>query len=101
MMETRDDILKELKEIAPKLASLDKTNPYVEPENYFLNFKNSILEKVKLNEVREELKVVAPSLLGLEKNFSVEVPVTYFGNFSGDLLKKIRTNEVANELLEI
>jgi hypothetical protein len=101
MMETREDILKELKEIAPKLASLDKTNSYKLPEYYFLNFKNGILEKVKLNMVREELKVVAPSLSGLEKKFSVEVPVTYFGNFSGDLLKKIRANEVAAELSEI
>ncbi len=100
-METRENILKELKEIAPKLAAIEKKNFYSVPENYFLNFKSEILEQVKLNAVKQELKSVAPELLKIEKRNTVEVPTGYFNFFSGDLIKKIRTNEVAAELKEI
>ena len=106
-METREDILKELKEIAPKLAAMDKTNPYQVPEGYFLNFKNVMLDKIVLeadlyiNPVMEELKAVAPELAKIQKHSVAEMPVNYFNDFSAQLIKKIRANEVANELAEV
>ena len=100
-METRENILKELKEIAPMLAKMEKRNFYSAPENYFLNFKSEILEQVKLSGVKQELKIVAPELLKIEKMMSAEVPAGYFNLFADDLMKRIRANEVAAELKEI
>ncbi len=100
-METRENILKELQEIAPMLSKMEKKNFYSVPENYFLNFKNGILEQVKLSGVKQELKTVAPELLKVERRSTVEVPTGYFNSFSTDLMKKIRAEEVAAELREI
>ncbi len=100
-MKPNETILKELQEIAPMLSKLEKKNFYAVPENYFVNFKNEILEQVKLNGVKQELKTIAPALLKVKMQSAVEVPSNYFNSFSGDLIKKIRTNEVAAELKEI
>ncbi|HLP49868.1 MAG TPA: hypothetical protein VK154_03230 [Chitinophagales bacterium] len=95
-METRENILQELKEIAPRLASLEKKNNFAVPDGYFLNFKNNLLEQVKLQ--NQELSTVAPSLLNIEKKNTAEVPAGYFNAFSADLMKKIRADEIASEL---
>jgi len=100
-METREDILKELKEIAPQLVSLEKVNLYQLPESYFLNFKNMMLEQVKPVDIKQELQVLAPALLKLEKPLRVEVPAAYFSAFSARLLNKVRGDEVAKELAAV
>src|ERR1700691_10765 len=103
-METRDDILNELKEIAPQLALLTKTNPYILPDNYFLNFGKLMLEKVKMNEVQEELKALAPELAKIEKQLAfvtAEKELEYFNNFPLQLMQKIRSEDVANELAAV
>lgn len=100
-METRENILKELQEIAPMLSKIEKKNFYSVPENYFPDFKSEMLEQVKPRGVKQELKTVAPELLKIEKRSTVEVPVGYFNFFSRNLMKKIRANEVAAELKEI
>lgn len=100
-METREDILRELREIAPKLASMEKINPYKLPEEYFLDFKNELLQRIKFSTVQQELKEFAPGLADLEKPFAMETPAGYFSNFSHQLVKKIRAKEVALELAEI
>lgn len=102
-METREDILKELKAIAPKLAAMEKTNPYQVDESYFLNFKNAMLERIMLapTTATEELKGVAPLLSEIKKTAKVEVPANYFSSFSGGLIEKIRIAEVKNELAQI
>lgn len=99
-METRNDILNELKAIAPRLASIEKKNLYEAPEGYFERFRSEILEQVKMNPVQSELKNVAPSLLNIEKK-TAGVPEGYFNTFSADLLKKIRSNETTTELSAI
>ncbi len=99
-METRNDILNELKAIAPRLASIEKKNLYEAPEGYFERFRSDILEQVKMNPVQSELKNVAPSLLNIEKK-TAAIPDGYFNTFSADLLKKIRSNETATELSAI
>jgi len=100
-METRENILKELREIAPTLAKMEKKNFYSVPENYFVNFKSEMLEQVKLSGVTAELKEVAPELLRIEKKNTAEIPANYFKSFSADLMQKIRADEVAAELKEI
>lgn len=100
-METNEEILKELKEIAPMLSAIEKKNFYSVPENYFDDFTSDILVQIKLNEVQRELKTLAPELLKLEKKMMAELPADYFKSFSGDLVSRIRANEVAAELKEI
>jgi len=100
-METRENILKELKEIAPMLSKIEKRNFYSVSENYFSDFKSEILEQVKLSEQKQELRKVAPELLKIKEKITMEVPVGYFNLFADDLIKKIRTKEVAVELKRI
>ena len=100
-METREDILKELMEIAPHLSSLQKANAYSVPEGYFLNFKNIMLEQLKAVDVKQELGVLAPSLLKVQKPLNAEMPAAYFSDFKSRLLDKVRADEVAKELAVI
>jgi len=100
-METRDDILRELSEIAPKLASMDKTNPYKLPVDYFNSFGSLLLDKIKYGEVKAELRVLAPELSRLNKPVAAEVPAAYFTGLSGKLIDKIRSIEASQELAEI
>ncbi len=100
-MKNSKEIKDELREIAPKLAALEKVTRYSVPENYFVGFKAEILERVKLRGVAEELNTIAPVLAKLEKKNLVEVPANYFTILSVDLLKKVRTNEVVDELKAI
>lgn len=100
-MKTREEILKELKELAPKLASLEKANTASVPENYFVNFKSTIIEKAKLSGVTEELSAISPHLAKIEKRNTVKVPVGYFTSLPTDLLQQIRKEEVLAELKQI
>lgn len=100
-MKTREEILKELKELAPKLASLEKANTVSVPENYFANFKSEMMERVKLGGVTEELKAISPELAKIEKRNTVKVPIGYFASLPTDLLQQIRKEEVSVELKQI
>ncbi len=100
-MKSNETILKELQEIAPMLSQLEKKNFYAVPENYSVNFKNEILEQVKLSGVIQELKTITPELSKVKMQTMAEVPANYFNSFSGNLMKKIHANEVAAELKEI
>ena len=100
-MKTKEKILQELKEIAPKLASLDNENAISVPENYFVNFKSTIIEKAKLSGVNEELKAISPELAKIEKRNTVKVPVGYFASLPTEFLQQIRKEEVVAELKQI
>jgi hypothetical protein len=100
-METREDILRELREIAPKLAVMEKTNPYSLPEGYFMNFGKDLLSRVNLSDAKAELGKVAPTLANLNAEKVAEVPSSYFKTFSAKMLADIRAKEVVNELTEI
>lgn len=97
-METREDILKELGEIAPKLASLEKANTRQLPDSYFLHFTNMMLEQVKPVDAKQELQVLAPALAKLKKPVNAEAPAAYFSGFSAGLLQQVRAEEAAKEL---
>src|SRR5687767_10627764 len=92
-MKNSNDILEELKEIAPRLSSLQKTNFYQVPENYFAHFQSGMLQKIQAMEVEKELKAVAPQLAGLQKDLSKEVPANYFESFPQEVLKKISSQK--------
>jgi hypothetical protein len=88
-MKNRNDILKELEEIAPTLASLEKSNAFQVPENYFTEFKSGILIKIRAGEVQQELQSIAPELAQLQKGSLEQVPANYFESFPQQMQKKI------------
>jgi len=100
-MESRDEILKELMEIAPKLSTLNKINTFSVPEGYFAAFKNAMHEQIKTVDAKQELTELAPQLAQLNKAKQEEIPTAYFKGFSANVLNKIRLNEVAEELAEV
>jgi hypothetical protein len=88
-MKNRDDILKELREIAPKLSELRPDNVYSVPENYFTQFRVSTLEKIRAFEVQNELQALAPNLAALKKKGAKQVPANYFEAFPLQILNKV------------
>lgn len=50
-MDRKDEIKKELEEIAPFLANLKKENPFEVPANYFEQLPDQLLEQAKLTPV--------------------------------------------------
>jgi hypothetical protein len=66
-METRDNILNELKQIAPTLAAMEKKNFYALPDGYFADFKSNIMAQVKLSAVQQELKRSSSKLVECRK----------------------------------
>ena len=97
-MKNNEDILKELREIAPKLAGIEKKNLFTVPEGYFSNLNNVLMQKVQLSAAGQELPQVAPLLAQFKGLQQAEAPAGYFSSFSTGLLGKIRAGEVADEL---
>ncbi|MCW5906807.1 MAG: hypothetical protein KIS94_03025 [Chitinophagales bacterium] len=97
-MKLSEDILNELKEIAPSLAAVERVNHFHVPENYFTTFSKKIAETVTQTEVKQELNALAPQLSKLLSSESAKAPSEYFKNFSAGLLQKIRAEETAAEL---
>lgn len=97
-MKNNENILQELREIAPYLANVEKKNLYTVPDNYFANFSSVVLAQVQLSGAGKELSEVAPALAALSGLNKTEAPAGYFHSFSSGLLGKIRANEVADEL---
>lgn len=100
-MKNNENILQELREIAPYLANVEKKNLYTVPQDYFANFSSVVLAQAQLSGVSGELSEVAPALAGLSGLNKTEAPAGYFHSFSSGLLNKIRANEVADELTAI
>ncbi len=82
-MKPSADIYKELKEITPFLAELERINVFSVPENYFSGLATEILEKIN----PDRFKVLPAS----EPLFSL--PEGYFENLAGDILQKIKILE--------
>jgi len=92
-----NNILKELQEIAPALAKLDKVNFYQVEDSYF---ENSSLRIAGLIEKPIEQTEALPSVLSsLNKKELYAIPATtYFESFSENLIAKVHAEEVAEEL---
>jgi hypothetical protein len=85
MEENKNDIVKELKEVAPLIGDIGKHNPYSVPADYFTSLTESIFFQVRLS----QLKI--PGEL-----FSV--PNSYFENLADSILFEIHNSNVKNEL---
>ena len=95
-MKPNNNILKELQEIAPTLAKLDKIDFYQVEEGYFENSKASILDIISIPHSETELSSLLSSIK--KKELYSAPPLSYFGSFSDELIEKVRTEEVAEEL---
>lgn len=100
-MKNNEDILKELREIAPKLAGIEKKNLFTVPEGYFSNLNNVLMHKVQISAAGQKLPQVASLLAQLKGLQQAEAPAGYFSSFSTGLLGKIRATEVADELQQL
>ncbi|HEX8334906.1 MAG TPA: hypothetical protein VF622_19935 [Segetibacter sp.] len=96
-MENTDIILKELKELSPAVANINRRNVYSVPSRYFLNLAEHLLAYVKEHSDK--------STLGAS-DMPFKVPDLYFDGLSIEILKKVKQqhstqNEVERELAEI
>jgi hypothetical protein len=118
-----NNIQKELLELSPLLASMDKTSVFSVPEGYFKNFSSnvwatlekdqlsvpegyfdqlatSILDKIRANEIANESKDLFASLEGLRNQSYYQVPDGYFDSFAQQVVEKIDAEEVLSPLME-
>lgn len=104
-MERKENILAEIKSVAPALADVGNNMPFKVPEAYFELFPLQMLAKVgaafqqpsvpagyfesmpammlakvKALENANELEAVAPALIGISKQMPYSIPVGYFEN---------------------
>lgn len=92
-METKNDILKELEALSPRLAAMRKVNPFSVPQGYFTSVEGHIVAAVKAQSVEAELSD-APQLQAIKTEENpFTVPYGYFENFSGKMLEKVRSEK--------
>src|SRR3954463_14078072 len=86
-MNTRNTIQDELKALNSELESYPHSLPYSVPEGYFNSLAESILRRVKAQdlEASDEIAELSPLLSGLSKQMPFEVPADYFASNMDDL----------------
>ncbi len=92
-MDTKKNILDELLEVSPLLATIGNHNVYTVPDGYFIRLPNEITEQVN-----------AEYLFQTNISTPFNVPAGYFDGLANNILLKIKTgtgNEVFAELKEI
>lgn len=97
-MKRNEEILQELKKIAPVLASAERKNFYRVPEGYFEQAKLNLLDLIDTQIVKEEMTAVAPHLSSLEKKNTFEVPASYFTSFPQKMMSRIEADQ---KLIEV
>lgn len=105
-MEEKNNILSEIKSVAPLLAGIDRFMPYqvpeayfellplkmlarvsepakkpAVPEGYFDELPGIMLSKVKSLSAQHELDEIAPALVGINRQMPYSVPAGYFETF--------------------
>ena len=89
--------MKELEEIAPIFAKLDKINFYQVEEGYFADSQVKIIDSViKPGEQAEALLSILSSIP--KKELYSAPALSYFESFSGNLINNIHAKEVMEEL---
>lgn len=88
-MENRADILKELNELSPVIAGMEKINVFTVPAGYFENLNTGILAGIL-----SESGVVNT----IPNSLSADVPTGYFEKLSDQIMGTIKTMNAANEL---
>jgi hypothetical protein len=86
-METRDDILNELRELAPGLAKLPLVNVFSVPQGYFEGFAGSVLRAVNGDTI----------LKGIAQPENAGVPEGYFDTLAGSIMGKIKMQQATAE----
>lgn len=95
-MKNREEILKELKEIAPELARLENKPASDVPASYFKAFPEDLMKKIRTNEIAAELSSIAPELGKLERVNAFDVPSSsYFQSLPEAVLQRIKVSEKA------
>ncbi len=88
-MKNREEILKELREIAPELSKMEKQHLVDVPVDYFKSFPELMKKKIR----DQELAEIAPTLAKQEKENTADVPVNYFKSFPELMIKKISSEQ--------
>lgn len=98
-MKNNNEIIEELKEIAPKLAGLQARNSFAVPENYFAQLPIQLLHKIKEEELWEASPepTLSPLLQSLKNKQSLGIPQNYFQNSAAQIINTIRSEQVAEE----
>lgn len=88
IMENNSNILSEIKEISPLLATLKDKNVFRVPYGYFEALPDRLMDKISTKGFDLGQKVEVPAL---------EVPKGYFDGLSSEILKKIRSEKIQTE----
>jgi len=86
-------IIEELKEIAPRLADIQRVNPFSVPVHYFESLPDELMQKVQ---VESDLLV----LNSLKKDNGFDVPYNYFESLPGKILDRVREEDNKPSLLD-
>jgi hypothetical protein len=90
-MARKYDILQELNDNAPELASIESAMPYKVPAGYFDDLAELVLMRIQTmsaGTAGEELETLSPLLHGLKKEMPYKVPDGYFESLAPDQIKK-------------
>jgi len=93
-MQTKDEILVELRQLSMVIAGIDRQMPYGVPEGYFTGFPGKVLQL--LQEDAED-QGFAPQW---SKDPAFSVPTGYFEGFAANLIDKIKTGSNVSGLGE-
>src|ERR1700728_2394766 len=87
-----NDILKELKELSPLLADMEKGNVFTIPDGYFESLAGNILAKIKDGEVihADELRELSAVLYSIQNENVYKVPYGYFDGIADTILQKVQ-----------
>lgn len=101
-MESRKNILKELQELSPALASSYPLHvPYTVPEGYFGQLPETILAMVRTpDNAAAELETLSPLLRGISKTPPFHLPEGYFKDLSENTLAETKALAFVQEELE-
>ena len=84
-MNSRNDILQELKALNSSLPADFSTPVFTVPNDYFENFAASVIQRIKKDEniaATDELEELSPLLAGISRKMPFAVPHEYFDNLS-------------------
>ncbi len=95
-MKKDNNILDEIREIAPILSKIPRTNPFKVPDNYFED-NASFAADCAINLSQDKEVALPAALLGLKKNY-LKVPDAYFENLPAQVLQKVTTLPAEEEV---
>lgn len=92
-MKSNEEILNELKVIAPRLSSIEKLERYAAPDGYFDSF-SSKMNVYAGAKSQDNISLPDAQLSALQSQISAAVPKEYFSEFGSRLMQKIHEDEL-------